>query len=64
MLNHIVQYRATIVRCKRARPSSQKTNDTLIATRCIEDGLTLRHADKDFLPFAEDLGLKVAYSET
>jgi predicted nucleic acid-binding protein len=42
----------------------RKTIDTLIATRCIEDGLTLLHADKDFLPFAEHLGLKVAYSET
>ena len=41
----------------------RKTIDTLIATRCIEDGLTLLHADRDFLPFAEHLGLKVAYSE-
>lgn len=42
----------------------RKTIDTLIATRCIEDGLTLLHADRDFLPFAEHLGLKLAYSET
>ena len=42
----------------------RKTIDTLIATRCIEDGLTLLHADRDFLPFAQHLGLKVAYSET
>ena len=42
----------------------RKTIDTLIATRCIEDGLTLLHADRDFLPFSEHLGLKVAYSET
>lgn len=41
----------------------RKTIDTLIATRCIEDGLTLLHADQDFLPFAQHLGLKVAYSE-
>jgi Arc/MetJ family transcription regulator len=41
-----------------------KTIDTLIATRCIEDGFTLLHADRDFLPFAQYLGLKVAYSET
>ena len=41
----------------------RKTIDTLIATRCIEDGLTLLHADKDFLPFSKHLGLKVAYSE-
>ena len=42
----------------------RKTIDTVIATRCIEDGLTLLHADKDFVPFSEHLGLKVAYSET
>jgi predicted nucleic acid-binding protein len=42
----------------------RKTIDTLIATRCIEDGLTLLHADKDFMPFSEHLGLRVAYSET
>ena len=42
----------------------RKTIDTLIATRCIEDGLTLLHADRDFLPFVENLGLKVAYWET
>jgi predicted nucleic acid-binding protein len=42
----------------------RKTIDTLIATRCIEDGLTLLHADRDFEPFTQHLGLKVAYSET
>ena len=42
----------------------RKTIDTLIATRCIEDGLTLLHADRDFLPFSQHLGLKAAYSET
>ena len=42
----------------------RKTIGTLIATRCIEDGLTLLHADRDFLPFAQHLGLKVAFSET
>ena len=41
----------------------RKTIDTLIATRCIEDGLTLLHADRDFLPFSRHLGLKVAYSK-
>jgi predicted nucleic acid-binding protein len=41
----------------------RKTIDTLIATRCIEDGLTLLHADKDFAPFAEHFGLRVAYVE-
>lgn len=42
----------------------RKTIDTLIATRCIADNLTLLHADRDFDPFAEHLGLKVAYSES
>lgn len=42
----------------------RKTMDTLIATRCIEDGLILLHADRDFAPFAQHLGMKVAYSET
>ncbi len=41
----------------------RKTIDNVIATRCIEDGLTLLHADRDFEPFTEHLGLKVAYSE-
>ena len=41
----------------------RKTIDTLIATRCIEDGLTLLHADQDFVPFAKHLGLREAYSE-
>ena len=40
----------------------RETVDTLIATRCIEDGLTLLHADRDFLPFSRYLGLKAAYS--
>jgi len=42
----------------------RKTIDTLIATRCMEDGLALLHADKDFNPFSEHLGLRVAYSES
>ena len=41
----------------------RKTIDTLIATRCIEDGLSLLHSDRDFLPFTEHLGLRSAYSE-
>lgn len=43
--------------------TTRKILDTLMATRCIEDGLTLLHADRDFLPFAEHLGLEVACSE-
>lgn len=40
----------------------RKTVDTLIATRCIEDGLTLLHSDREFLPFVQHLGLREAYS--
>lgn len=42
----------------------RKTIDSIIATRCIEDGLTLLHSDKDFVPFHAYLGLRVAYSDT
>ena len=41
----------------------RKTIDTIIATKCIESGYTLLHADRDFHPFRAHLGLKVAYSE-
>jgi len=36
----------------------RKTIDTLIATRCIEDGHTLLHRDRDFDPFVAHLGLR------
>lgn len=39
----------------------RKTIDTLIATRCIQSGLTLLHSDKDFDPFVTHLSLRVAY---
>ncbi|WP_066481615.1 MULTISPECIES: type II toxin-antitoxin system VapC family toxin [unclassified Sphingomonas] len=35
----------------------RKTIDTLIATRCIRDGLALLYSDRDFDPFVEHLGL-------
>jgi predicted nucleic acid-binding protein len=38
----------------------RKTIDTLIATRCIKNGLILLHSDKDFDPFEDHLGLRVA----
>ncbi len=41
----------------------RKTIDSLIATRCIEDRLTLLHSDRDFQPFAQYLGLKEAYTQ-
>ena len=42
----------------------RKTIDTLIATSCIEKGLTLLYSDKDFDPFVEHLGLRTALSGT
>lgn len=36
----------------------RKTIDTIIATRCIESGYTLLHADRDFEPFVMHLGLR------
>lgn len=38
----------------------RKTIDTVIATRCIENGYDLLHSDKDFDPFVRYLGLRVA----
>jgi predicted nucleic acid-binding protein len=38
----------------------RKTIDTLIATRCIHDELTLLYSDRDFDPFVEHLGLMSA----
>jgi len=38
----------------------RKTIDTIIATRCIEDGLILLHDDRDFDPFVAHLGLRTA----
>lgn len=39
----------------------RKTIDTLIATRCIKNGFVLLHNDKDFDPFEDHLGLRVAH---
>jgi predicted nucleic acid-binding protein len=38
----------------------RKTIDCIIATRCIESGFDLLHADRDFDPFEKHLGLRVA----
>lgn len=38
----------------------RKTIDTLIATRCIENGLALLYSDKDFDPFVLHLGMRTA----
>ncbi len=39
------------------RVTVRKTINTLIATRCIENGLALLFSDRDFTPFVEHLGL-------
>lgn len=36
----------------------RKTIDVIIASFCIQHGLPLLHADRDFLPFQEHLGLR------
>lgn len=36
----------------------RKTIDTIIATRCIQNGYTLLHNDQDFTPFVTHLGLR------
>ncbi len=36
----------------------RKTIDTIIATRCIEDGYALLHSDRDFGPFVTYFGLR------
>ena len=42
----------------------RKTIDCIIATRCIMDGLTLLHSDKDFDPFVLHLGLQSVFKQT
>jgi predicted nucleic acid-binding protein len=42
----------------------RKTIDTVIATRCIESGLSLLYCDRDFDPFVEHLGLVSALPDT
>ncbi|CAN7232014.1 type II toxin-antitoxin system VapC family toxin [Neorhizobium sp. LjRoot104] len=37
-----------------------KSADLIIGTYCIENGHSLLHADKDYLPMAEHLGLQIA----
>jgi predicted nucleic acid-binding protein len=37
-----------------------KTADLIIGTYCIEHGHSLLHADKDYLPMVEYLGLQIA----
>ena len=41
----------------------RKTIDTVIATRCIMDGLELLHSDRDFDPFETHLGLRCVWCE-
>ena len=49
-------------RLRRLGITVRKTIDTVIATRCIRDGLTLLYSDRDFDPFVRYLGLRAALS--
>ena len=49
-------------RLRRLGITVRKTIDTVIATRCIHDGLTLLYSDRDFDPFVRHLGLRAALS--
>jgi predicted nucleic acid-binding protein len=40
--------------------TARKTIDVIIATFCIQSGHVLLHADRDFEPMAEHLGLRTA----
>ena len=42
----------------------RKTIDTVIATRCIIDGLQLLHSDRDFNAFEQHLGLQCVVCAT
>ena len=42
----------------------RKTIDTLIATRCIIEGLPLLYSDRDFDPFVEHFGLRSAMNNS
>jgi predicted nucleic acid-binding protein len=58
---HIAVEAARNYRHLRARGVTvRKTIDTLIATRCIVDGLPLLYSDRDFDPFVRHLGLRPA----
>jgi hypothetical protein len=41
----------------------RKTIDCIIATRCIMDGMTLLHNDRDFVAFVTHLGLKSVFKQ-
>ncbi len=41
----------------------RKTIDCIIATRCILDGMTLLHNDRDFDPFVTHLGLRSVFKQ-
>lgn len=57
---HIAIASAYNYRTLRARGiTPRKTLDMLIATFCIENGHHLLHADRDFKPMSEHLGLMV-----
>ena len=62
---HMVETCANNYRTLRRRGITiRSTNDVIIATYCIERQLPLLFADKDFLPFVENLSLLTAATKT
>ena len=49
---------------RKKRITIRRTNDVIIATFCIENGLPLLFSDRDFIPFVDNLGLASALEET
>ena len=50
-------------RCLRSKGCTiRKTVDLLIATWCIANDAALLHSDRDFIPFAQHLGLRTVES--
>jgi predicted nucleic acid-binding protein len=54
-----IQAAKNFLTLRRLGVTVRKTVDTVIATRCIENGYDLLHSDRDFDPFSLHLGLRV-----
>ena len=62
MLSHEIAVKAAenFRRLRAKGITIRKTADLIIGTYCIEHGHSLLHADRDFNPMAEHLGLRIA----
>lgn len=47
---------------RRLGVTAAKTADLIIASYCLDEGMPLLHADRDFGPFAKHFGLRIAGS--